>query len=248
MNIEKEIPQRLDDSAQLVEDFNLHEDAEFFKDPSTRIDFLKSLTYDKFQDIAQHVNARVRGYEPRERKTVTETGGYLPMLRTPAADEKSEAFRNGFEVIQEYLTESNDSPDEKAKGVGMAVEALVVWVHPFNDGNGRTSRFLGKFIEDGTTDTDQLIAETSSRNERMRMYSEYARVDDTTDLDNGDILLDDDEIEEIRKAQEALPIAEGIALSVKGLLEDKVLQQRIESEAENNKAIRAQALARRTAA
>ena len=169
------------------------------------------------------------------------------MLKTPKADEKQEAMRRGFETIQRYLGESSDTDDQKVRGAGMATEALLIWVHPFNDGNGRTSRFLGKFIEDGTIDTEQLITETADGNERMRMYPEYLRVDDVTDLSNQDILLDDDEIEQIKIAQEKLPITEGIALSLEMLLKDKSLQDRVEADSQRYHDMREQAIERKAA-
>ncbi|MCA9331350.1 Fic family protein [Candidatus Saccharibacteria bacterium] len=247
MSEKLKFPNRTEDATQLVEDYSLREDAEYFSDPATRLEFLRSLQFNEFFDIAQHINARVRGYEPRDRSTVNESGGYLPMLKTPKADEKQEAMRRGFETIQRYLGESSDTDDQKVRGAGMATEALLIWVHPFNDGNGRTSRFLGKFIEDGTIDTEQLITETADGNERMRMYPEYLRVDDVTDLSNQDILLDDDEIEQIKIAQEKLPITEGIALSLEMLLKDKSLQDRVEADSQRYHDMREQAIERKAA-
>jgi len=238
-------PDRETQAAQLIEDFNLQGDAEFFSDPTVRVDFLKSLDSEEFFDLAQHVNARVRGYEPREKVNAGDKGSYLPLLKTPDASEKPEAFRKGFDAIQKYLRDSNDSDQEKAKGAGMAVEALLIWVHAFNDGNGRTSRFLGSFIENGTTNTDQLINSTADKNERMRMYPEYLRLDNTSYADDPDLMLDDHERDEIRAAQEALPITEGIAQSLTRLLEDKSLQQRVEADAQERIDIRHRALERR---
>ncbi len=235
---------RAESAQQLLDDFELRQDAEFFSNPAHRLEFLESLDYEDFFSITQHVNARMRGFEPRDGKTKSEKGAYLPMMKTPSATDKPLALEMGFNTIQQYLHESEDGEDQKIIGVGMAVEALVVWVHPFNDGNGRTSRFLGKFIEDGTSNIDQLSAAAVDRNERPRMYPEFLRVDDTTDLSNEDIILDDDEVEEIKRAQEKLPIAEGISMSLKRLLEDKTLQQRVEAASVRNQEVRRTALAR----
>lgn len=246
----KEAPNldRQQEASQLLDDFELRKDAEFFSEPSNRVAFLKSLSGEEFYDIAQHVNARVRGFEPRDKITAGEEGGYLPMMKTPIAEQKPEALQKGFQIIEQYLEKSNDSDEQKLRGVGMAAEALIVWVHPFNDGNGRTSRFLGSFIENGTTDTEQLLKDTSNRNERMRIYPEFLRVDNTSDVQNPDLLIDDDERAEIIKDQENLPITEGISLSIKRLLEDKTLQDRVEAETERYQEIRQQASTRRAQA
>lgn len=226
--------QRTTDSEKLIEDFNLNEDAEFFTDPINRIEFLESLEPDDFCDLVEHVNARVRGYEPRERTTAHEEGGYLPLLGTPSAEEKPGALRAGFAEVKKYLADSDDSTEQKVKGAAMAAEALVIWVHPSNDGNGRTSRFLGKFIEDGTTDIDQLVAATTSKSNHPRSYDGAIRVDQGNTAKGLDLILDDDEIEELKKTE--MPAAEGIALSIKKLLEDKSTQARVESKSERFKA------------
>jgi hypothetical protein len=143
---------RANNTTQLIEDLGLNEDAEFFAAPEHRIELLQSLTPDDFFDLAKHVNDRVRGFEPRERAATKEDGGFLPLLATPTPEDKPLALRAGFEAIRDYLNTSSDDVEQKIKGSGMAIEALLIWVHPFDDGNGRTSRFLAKFIDDGTTD------------------------------------------------------------------------------------------------
>ena len=227
-------PDRLQDATQLVEDFNLVEDAEYFADPANRVAFLQSLTTDEFTGIAQHINARMRGFEPREQTNAHDRGGTLLMLGTPSTEEKPEAFRAGFETIKTYLDESSDTPSKKLKSAAMATEALIIWVHPFNDGNGRTSRFLGKFIEDGTTDTEQLIAETADKNNRLRIYDGELRVDQYNIYKDLDVLLDEDEEAALEKTK--MPVAEGISLSLKRLMENQAVQGEVEAKTEKLRA------------
>jgi hypothetical protein len=232
---------RSQNANQLVEELGLNQDAEFFSDPVNRLEFISTLSYDDFFDVIQHVNARMRSQEPRHGLNAHDAGSGLPMLKTPDPEDKPKALQGGFEVIQTYLSTTDDSIEEKVQSVGMAVEALIVWVHPFNDGNGRTSRFMGKFIEDGTVDTEQLANETSDKNERLRMYPAWLRVDSTTDWRDTEILLDDDEREAIRLEQERLPITDGIPLSIERFLNDKSLQQRVINQTNRYQAIRNEA-------
>jgi predicted transcriptional regulator len=60
------------------------------------------------------------------------------------------------------------------------------------------------------------------------MYKSNLRVDQGNIVKGMDLMLDDDEIEEYKKTE--MPIAEGIALSINRLLEDKELQQKVEAE------------------
>lgn len=223
--------ERVEHATQLIEDFRLQEDAEFFSDPTNRLDFLTTLDYEDFLGIAKHVNSRVRGYEPRDRRNADDKGAFLPMLATPSSEEKPDALRAGFEAIQAYLRESDDSIEEKLRGVSMAFEALIIWVHPFNDGNGRTSRFLGKFIEDGTTDVGELIEETASNDTRQRMYDSYLRVDQGNLYKNADIVsFDESDLEELQKTE--MTVADGISLSLTRMLEDKRYQDRIQAQSD----------------
>lgn len=228
--------QRTSDAVQLMEDFNLREDAEFFADPSHRIELLTTLSADDFFDLAKHTNDRVRGFEPRERAGVREEGAFLPLLATPEPEDKPVAFRAGYDAIKDYLSSTDDSIEQKIKGASMAVEALVIWVHPFNDGNGRTSRFLGKFVEDGTTDIDQLVAETADINQRLRMFDGELRVDQGNTIKGVDIILDDDQRAEYKKTE--MPADEGISLSIKRLLEDKTIQDKVDAKQERLRGVR----------
>jgi len=112
----------------------------------------------------------------------------------------------------------------------MATEALIVWVHPFNDGNGRTSRFMGKFIEDGTVDTQQLVDETTSNNSRQRVYGESYRIDQYNIVKDVDIMWDDGELEELERTT-GMPVSEGIFKSIERILTNKDIQNRIEAHA-----------------
>lgn len=121
----------------------------------------------------------------------------------------------------------------------MAAEALIVWVHPFNDGNGRTSRFFAKMIEDGPDDYEGLLAHTVSNNGqagRRRFYrpAQDSRVGRETGINNFDIihswdLEDDPEKAAAMKARaleyaRSLPgIVDATAISVEKLLEDEKL-------------------------
>lgn len=150
-------------------------------------------------------------------------------LHTPSHEDKIPAFCEGYRAIQEYIAESPDDVDKKIAGVALAVEALVIWTHPFNDGNGRTSRFLAKLIEEGATDIDSLVNETSSNRIRRRTFNQkvVTRESVLENANNEDMMFDDDEREEMRQQAETLPSdIEGMYTSVRNLLYDDALQQR----------------------
>lgn len=220
---------REQDARQLIHDIiGRHE--EYFADPSNRLEFIQTQDADSFLQIARYANAKLRGEKPLQlRQDPDEKGAFLPMMHTPSHDDKEDSFRNGYRAIQEYLESSTDPEDKKIEGVAMATEALVIWVHPFNDGNGRTGRFLGKLIEDGATDIDALVAETAASRNRPRVYDEkyQSRQGALKDANNDDLLLDEDEREEMReKAKRMHEDPDAIHLSIKRLLENDAVRQR----------------------
>ncbi len=217
---------RENDTRQLVHDLiGTHE--EFFADPINRLDFILSQDSDDFQRLAKYTNAKLRGKKPHTiRQDEEEKGGFLPSMHTPSIEDKPEAFKKGYIAIQDYIQQSPDSIEKKIEGVAMATEALVIWVHPFNDGNGRTARFLAKLVEDGASNIDELVAETASGRIRRRIYTDkYATKESTlASANNEDIMYEEDEREEMRQRAKEMPDdVSSMYFSIQRLLEnDKV--------------------------
>lgn len=224
----QELDKRELDVRELV-DTVVGRSGDYFADPENRLEFIASQDAEGFYGLAQHINARLRGETPRLlRIDPEENGGFLPMLHTPSRDDKIPAFQNGFRSIQEYISDSDDAIDKKIANIAMATEALMIWVHPFNDGNGRTSRFMAKLIEDGATDIDSLVDETISANNRRRVYTQrFATKEGELEIaNNDDIILDDNERDELRQSAETLPNdIDGMYLSIQRLMRDENVQQ-----------------------
>ena len=220
---------REESSRQLVHDL-LGDSGELFDDPQTRLNFVGDQTPDQFYEIAEHINRSMRGMTSAEmRNHAQDKGGFLQQLHTPAHEHKRDAFYKGSEAIRKYIAHSEDTIDTKLEGVSMATEALIIWVHPFDDGNGRTSRFLGEFIEHGAHDIDALVATTVDKNHRLRFYEDIiaSRQSRLSDADNTELMLDDDEREALREEAHSLPDdPEAVTLSIKRLLEDSAIREK----------------------
>jgi hypothetical protein len=222
---EVEHKERTDAVTQLIHDI-IGRHAEYFADPANRLDFVKTQTAKSFFLMARYINAKLRGEKPHQLRFRAEErqGGQLPMAHTPSAADKHKSFASGFSAIQEYLNTTEDSVEKQIEGVAMATEALIIWVHPFIDGNGRTSRFMAKLIEEGGADTDSLVEETASSANRPTYYKvRYATKEGRLeDANNEDLILDDDEREQMRTTAEQLPTdVKGMHLSIKHLLENE---------------------------
>jgi len=222
---------RKKDAAQLVHEI-IDPHREFFADPQNRLDFIKEQSGDDFLRMAQYINAKLRGEKPHQvRHDDNETGKYatLSLDHTPSLQDKPIAFKNGYEEIRRYIEMSPDSIEKKIEGVAMATEALIRWVHPFTDGNGRTSRFLGKLIDDGAANTDELVQDTITEGTRRRVYTmEIETREALLAVANSEAMaIDEAEREELREqAMNLPPDVEGVALNIKRLLEDDTVRQK----------------------
>jgi hypothetical protein len=224
-NNEQERLIRQKDARELGRDF-IGGQEEYFKDPANRLEFIGQLDADEFFNMARYANAVLRSEDPDEMEALGEKGSSLPMLHTPSVDDKPAAFRNGFKAIQEYIGGGSDSLEKKIEGVSMAIEALIIWTHAFDDGNGRASRFLASLIENGGNDIDKLVRETASTGERGRSYG-YKGLRRATregwlkDANNSEIMLDDEERAEMRREADGLPNdIDAMYLDIKRLLEN----------------------------
>lgn len=222
---EVEHQERTDNARQLIHDI-VGRHAEYFADPANRLDFIKGQTAKSFFNLSRYINAKLRGEKPHQlrfHRPEERLGGQLPVMHTPSSVDKRRSFASGFTAIQEYLNTTEDSVEKQVEGVAMATEALIIWVHPFVDGNGRTSRFMAKLIEGGGVDTDPLVEETASSASRRTYYKvRYATKEGRLeDANNDDLILDDDEREQMRTDAEQLPSdIEGMYISIKRLLEN----------------------------
>jgi Fic/DOC family. len=227
---DQEYRERTDNTEQLVRTI-VGRNAEYFAEPTNRLEFIKGQSAAEFFSMAQYVNAKLRGekaHELRHHRPAEKDGAFLPILHTPASSDKPEAFARGYAAIQEYLDSTDDPTEKQIEGTAMATEALIIWVHPFADGNGRTSRFIAKLIEEGGTDTEALIAETASNARRPMDYRGKLATKESrlADADNEDLMYDDDERAELRASAEQLPDdIEGMYLSIKRLLETDEVRQ-----------------------
>lgn len=214
--------------------------SDFFARPENRLEFIKSQPAEDFYRIAQYVNAKVRGEKPRVLRLNPEEklGASLPLLHTPKSSDKIPSFNRGFAAIQDYLKETADPVETQIEAVAMATEALIIWVHPFNDGNGRTSRFMSKLIESGASDTDELVEETVDAGARLMYYPQKLSSRESTHeiANNPDIILDDDERKSLRLDANSLPNdIEAMYLSVERLLNDKTIRQSVLETAEKHR-------------
>ena len=196
------------ESARLLISELIGDHSEEFTDPELRLEFVESLTSKEMFDIAQHINRRMRGMDGKQiRGFGRDKGGGLVNYYTPASKNKLACFLRGYDAVTEYLQQSDDSIEDKLSNVSVAIEGLIVQVHPFSDGNGRTSRFLGEFIQGGSDGTNRLAVAAASKLGRLRYFDrgvlshEKAR----SGMANPEMMLDNNEYAVLPKKPKHLP-------------------------------------------
>ncbi|MBP7760517.1 MAG: Fic family protein [Candidatus Saccharimonadales bacterium] len=212
---------RRGDAAKFI-DAIIGRHAEYFSDAENRLEFVRDQDPHEFLRLARFANANLRGERWGKLRYTNERGSFLKNLHTPAFEDKVDAFCSGFRAIQEYIQQSDDPQERKLRATGMAIEALIIWTHPFNDGNGRTSRFMASLIESGVGNTDTLLAETISNVSRQ---AEYPRKRTTKEamlhwaaiIKLPDIDFDDDTDTEVARLE---ALAETLPNDVDGMYND----------------------------
>lgn len=186
------------------------------------------------------INARLRGKDPKEAwgdlRAGKEGHGILPLDYTPAGGAKIDCISKGTEAIKNYIDGSKDDMPTKLDTVAMAWEMLIVRTHLFNDGNGRTSRFVAEFIRNGLDDKENLLkTATSTVNPVYRRILE-SRESMLYDADNYDLAINEEDRETLRKqAEEAPSEVEVMEMHIKRILDDEEYRDYIKAEVEEHK-------------
>lgn len=186
------------------------------------------------------INARLRGKDSKEAwedlRAGKEGHGILPLDYTPAGGAKIDCISKGTEAIKDYIDSSKDDMSTKLDTVAMAWEMLIVRTHLFNDGNGRTSRFVAEFIRNGLDNKESLLKTATSTVNPVYRRILKSRESMLYDAANYDLAISEEDRETLRnQAEEAPSEVEVMERHVKLILDDKEYRDYIEAEVEEYK-------------
>lgn len=134
---------------KLVEFMDKTHAQDIFASPETTEMFIKDLDYKQFEGFLNRVNGICREQPTSTRQMdgrghIEETNAFLgwsiPEYEPPAVDDRQPLMYEVFQALQA-------SHDLKQSGtmLGLVINAI----HPYNDGNGRTSRFVYSLLTHG---------------------------------------------------------------------------------------------------
>lgn len=119
-----------------------------FKDPIQRRDYFEHLSEEDFLDFVQQIANLIRtGLAEQQHFDGTTVG--LLTHEVPDHREKEDLLRETWKTAKEFLRDS-EIPDQDALDyAALTAAGGLLYVHPFADGNGRTSRVLSYIISRG---------------------------------------------------------------------------------------------------
>lgn len=130
---------------------------EVFGDEEKRKEYIKNLDFDDFKDLLIRVNGIVRDIPITKRKfngtnvKLMGAGGYVGYV--PPFHEDKEP------LLKEAFTKAKGSGD--IKNTALLISVAVNAIHPFADGNGRTSRLVYRLIGEGYRGSEEEKAKLS---------------------------------------------------------------------------------------
>lgn len=119
-----------------------------FTDTDRRYAYFKQLDIAGFKQLLFDVNSVCR-----EEHIQDYEDGKLPMLITPSAADKEPLMTETLQAAVAILHDVNIEPKEALQRAALVLGGGLVLVHPFNDGNGRTSRLVSYVMHEGLADS-----------------------------------------------------------------------------------------------
>jgi hypothetical protein len=136
------------------------------------------------------LNATMRGLKPGE--GVIEDG-ILPSMATPPLEDKEPLLLETVGALQTILSDASLDDATSLRRAGLTLAGGLNFIHPFGEGNGRTSRVAQYFIEFGNERGPELFeAETYSAIGKIAVFDIDIRMAvDTTPHKRVEHALDD---------------------------------------------------------
>lgn len=121
-----------------------------------RRDYFISLDDNEFIDLLQLVASLVRTGDANVRQYFDGEHVALQGHEVPDQREKEALLRETWETAKSFLTDNEIDNQDALDYAALTVAGGFLYVHPFSDGNGRTSRAISYMISQGSGKSNEL--------------------------------------------------------------------------------------------
>jgi hypothetical protein len=132
---------------QVTEWLDRNNAAELLAAPEARRQFILGLSNETFQQWLIDINGAVRGVEPQAGE-LDGVGVEVASMMPPEDEDKHALLGHTLDAAKQILTREQD-PEASLEDVSLLLGGAINYIHPFNDGNGRTARIAGLLIREG---------------------------------------------------------------------------------------------------
>jgi len=129
--------------------------SEQFRNPQERRQFFANLSDDNYTQMISYVNSITQG------KTISHdyADGRLPLLETPPLEDKQPLMELAFKSVREIASDPNLDDKTALRRAGLTLAGAINYIHPKENGNGRTGRVSHYLVEFGTERGDKAVNE-----------------------------------------------------------------------------------------
>jgi hypothetical protein len=128
---------------------------EHLADPAERRRLFETMSNEGYTKMFGFVNSLTRGEKPN----YSYEDGNLPMLETPKLEDKSALMDATFESVRGILSDRETDDATALRRAGLTMAGAIDYIHPKENGNGRTGRTLHYLMEFGTGRGDRAFGD-----------------------------------------------------------------------------------------
>jgi hypothetical protein len=121
--------------------------------PDTRRQFFAGFTDDQYKKMLGYINSVTR-----KQPISYDYGDSSPsLLATPPPEDKASLMDQAFKSVRAILGNDELSNQESMRRAALTMAGAINYIHPYDDGNGRTGRVVHYLIEFGSERGDQAF-------------------------------------------------------------------------------------------
>lgn len=99
-----------------------------------------------------------------------QAGALGSLLETPSAEDKTELMQQTYEAVRTILHNEDYSDKEALDRAGLTMAGAINYIHPYDNGNGRTGRLMHYLITYGTERGSEIDNEVYAIVAKQKVY------------------------------------------------------------------------------